>query len=208
MTSENENKPARRKSKLPPRLHLWLRWLHLYTSMICLMVVLFFSVTGITLNHPEWTFGPLETKSKFNGELRADSIAGDKVDWLKVVEQLRAEHPVHGVAGDMRIDGDEGSLTIKAPGNVADCFFSLETRKYELTINTQGVLGVLNDLHRGRDSGRPWSWLIDLSGVLLVFISATGLAALLYLKKSRIAGLLLALAGIVVVVAMGYLAAK
>ena len=33
-----------------------MRWLHVYLSMISLAVVLFFSVTGITLNHPDWFF--------------------------------------------------------------------------------------------------------------------------------------------------------
>ncbi|MEO6123457.1 MAG: PepSY-associated TM helix domain-containing protein [Ilumatobacteraceae bacterium] len=35
----------------------WVRWVHVDTSMISLLVVLFFGITGITLNHPDWTFG-------------------------------------------------------------------------------------------------------------------------------------------------------
>ena len=34
-----------------------MRWIHVYTSMISLLIVLFFGLTGITLNHPKWTFG-------------------------------------------------------------------------------------------------------------------------------------------------------
>ena len=37
-----------------------MRWLHIYLSMFSLAVVLFFSVTGITLNHPDWFFGGAE----------------------------------------------------------------------------------------------------------------------------------------------------
>ena len=33
----------------------WARILHAYSSMLCLLVVLFFSVTRLTLNHPNWT---------------------------------------------------------------------------------------------------------------------------------------------------------
>ncbi len=32
--------------------HRWARWIHVYTSMVALVVVLFFGITGITLNHP------------------------------------------------------------------------------------------------------------------------------------------------------------
>ena len=38
-------------------IHRWSRWIHVYTSMVALLIVLFFGVTGITLNHPKWTFG-------------------------------------------------------------------------------------------------------------------------------------------------------
>ena len=31
-------------------------WLHIYVSMLGLAAVLFFSVTGLTLNHPDWFF--------------------------------------------------------------------------------------------------------------------------------------------------------
>ena len=30
------------------------RWLHIYGSMASLALVLFFAVTGITLNHQDW----------------------------------------------------------------------------------------------------------------------------------------------------------
>ena len=40
-----------RERPLRLRIHSWLRWLHIYISMFTLLVVLFFAVTGITLNH-------------------------------------------------------------------------------------------------------------------------------------------------------------
>ena len=49
--------PARRVRRRRPlrlRVHTVLRWLHIYTSMVSLLVVLFFAATGVTLNHPVW----------------------------------------------------------------------------------------------------------------------------------------------------------
>lgn len=37
-----------------------------------------------------------------------------------------------------------------------------------------GFGAVINDLHKGRDSGDTWQWLIDISAVLLAFVSLTG----------------------------------
>ena len=47
-----------------------MRWLHIYLSMFGLAVVLFFSVTGITLNHPDWFFGGAQSSREAEGELR------------------------------------------------------------------------------------------------------------------------------------------
>lgn len=187
LNSESGSNAARKKRGAKQHLHLWLRWLHMYTSMTALIVVLFFAVTGITLNHPEWNFGIKDVEKKYTGVISPDAIKGDKVDWLKVVEQLRKAHPVTGAASDMRVDSGEGSVSFKAPGFDADCFFKTSSGRYELTTRSQGLVGIVNDLHRGREGGPAWSFLIDLSGAGLSFITLTGLAIMFYLKKSRTA---------------------
>jgi hypothetical protein len=66
---------------------------------------------------------------------------------------------------------------------------------------------VLNDLHRGRDAGRAWAWVIDVVGVFLVLLSLTGLGLLWYLKKVRLKGLVTLVAGALLVLALAKLAA-
>jgi uncharacterized protein len=176
------------------RLNGWLRWLHIYTSMISLMVVLFFSATGVTLNHPEWL--PGETRQDYSGTLPAGWNAGGTVDWLKVAEFLRTTHGVRGTAHDNRVDAGQGSISFSAPGYSADSFFD-PSGAYKLTVTSQGLLAVVNDLHRGRDAGKAWSWLIDFAGYFLVVISLTGLGLLLYLKKVRLQALAVVILGAV-----------
>jgi hypothetical protein len=53
----------------------------------------------------------------------------------------------------------------------------------------------MNDLHKGRDTGRVWSIAIDVSAALLVFISITGLTLLYFVHKYRLAGIVLFGAG-------------
>jgi hypothetical protein len=45
-----------------------MRWLHIYLSMFGLAAVLFFSVTGLTLNHPDW-FGEPERRVSARGQM-------------------------------------------------------------------------------------------------------------------------------------------
>ncbi len=179
----------------------------MYLSVFSMLVVLFFSATGVTLNHPEWTFGIKPRSHEVRGTLPAGWRTAKGVDWLRVAEYLRATHRLHGTVTDRRDEGSEGALTFKAPGYSADCVFDLESGKYEVAIDAQGFVGVMNDLHRGRDSGKTWAVLIDVSGYALCLVSITGIALLLYLKKMRVSGLAATVAGCLVLLYLMRLAA-
>jgi hypothetical protein len=168
--------------------------------MVSLLVVLFFAATGVTLNHPDWLAG--ERTEEVSGTLPATWKTANGIDWLVVAEHLRAANGVHGTVADRREDEREGSLTFRAPGYSADAFIDVHTGVYKLTSSYQGAIGVINDLHRGRDAGSAWAWLIDLSGIFLVFLSLTGLGLLFYLKKVRIKALVVMAAGAALVLAL------
>lgn len=168
--------------------------------MFTLLVVLFFAITGITLNHPEWVFGMEQTTTELTGTLPEGWRQGETVDWLRVAEHLRAEHGVRGTPQDYRIDEVEGALTFRGPGYSADAFIDPATGGYEMTVSELGAVGVLNDLHRGRDAGTAWKWLVDLSGVFLTLVAVTGIGILWYLKKVRTTALATMAAGVVVLV--------
>ena len=167
------------------KVHSWLRWLHIYISMFTLLVVLFFAVTGITLNHPEWAFGTEETSSEVTGTLPEGWRQGETVDWLRVADYLRAEHGVHGTPQDYRIDELEGAISFRGPGYSADAFIQAATGGYQMSIVEQGAVGWLNDLHRGRDAGTAWKWVVDLSGVFLTVVALSGIGILWFLKRIR-----------------------
>jgi uncharacterized protein len=161
--------------------------------------MLFFAVTGVTLNHPEWT--STEVVEEASGELPEGWIADGAVDWLRVSEHLRATHGVRGSLTDYSADDVEGTLAFRAPGYMADVFFDVEAGSYQFTSTTMGTLGLLNELHRGQDAARSWSWVIDVSGVFLAVLAVTGLGLLLYLRKMRRSALVtMALGGVLAVV--------
>lgn len=195
--------PVRRQRPLKLRLHSLLRWLHIYTSMASLLIVLFFGLTGVTLNHPDW----LATGStkEVKGQLSTAWKSGANVDWLVVAEELKTAQGVHGTASDRRADSTQASITFKSPGYSADCVIDMATGRYDVTIAYQGAIGVLNDLHRGRDAGTAWAWLIDATGGFLAFIAVTGLGLLVYLKKVRVAALLTMVGGAALVVGLAML---
>jgi uncharacterized protein len=203
LNTPNEVKISIKKSAASrANWYLLVRWLHLYTSMISLLVALFFAATGITLNHPEWIFGTASSEQNLTGALPKNWLQNGKVDWLVTAETLRAKHGLKGIVSDHRNDDSEASISFRAPAYAADAFVQIKDGTYSLKVVAQGPVAVLNDLHRGRDAGKPWAWLIDISGGFLVLVAFTGFGLSLFMKKTRVAAMLTALAGTVLVLVL------
>ena len=164
------------------------RWLHLYLSMVSFGIVLFFAVTGLTLNHADWFNGQVRT-TQYKGKLEQRWLRPD-VAKLEIVEYLRRAHQVKSGVSEFRIEDSQCVVSFKGPGYSADSFIDRSGGSYELTVTRMGLGAVMNDLHKGRDSGTVWAGLIDGSAVLMTLVSVTGLALIFFLPKRRAAGLL------------------
>ena len=121
---------------------------------------------------------------------------------LEIVEHLRKTHGVRGALADFRVDDSECMVSFKGAGYAADAFIDRESGHYNLTQTSHGFIAVINDLHKGRDTGPIWSAVIDISAVVLTVISLTGLTLIFYLKLRRKPGLVVSLIGAAVIVAI------
>lgn len=179
----------------------WVRRLHSWLSMTSLLIVLFFAVTGITLNHPSW-FGASTPQTRTStGVLPASAVGHGTADPLAISEYLRT---TQGVTGQVTAHAETtagGTIDYEGPGTTASVAYTTSTGAYDLRTTSYGLVGVLNDLHKGRHAGASFRWLIDVSGGLLTLVAATGLLLQLYIRRSRRSGLVLvgigAVAGIV-----------
>lgn len=169
--------------------------------MLGFATLMFFALTGITLNHPTWLGGSRQKTTDFTGELDP-SVLGNDVDRLEVAETLRERHGLRGRVKEFEVDEYECMLVFKGPGYAADIFVDRETGKYMVTVTSSNWVAVMNDLHKGRDSGTFWKWvIIDGSAVLLALFSVSGFGLLLYLKRRRVPGVWTAVAGTVALIA-------
>jgi hypothetical protein len=175
----------------------FIRWLHIYLSMTSFALILFFAVTGLTLNHAEKFGGRVHSiEDKGNMNVRwVNQPDTNKIDKLAIVEFLRNQYRIHAALSDFRIDETQCAVSFKGPGYAADAFIDDKTGAYDIVQTSAGFIGILNDLHKGRDAGAGWGVFIDISAVFLALVSLTGLILLLYLKKRRTAGLLIAALG-------------
>lgn len=185
--------PARSNPFWKRQLMIVSRWLHIYLSMASFAIVFFFAITGLTLNHADW-FEKQQHTIQLHGNIDPKFLAKD-VAKLEIVEYLRNTHGIHGAVKDFRIEDTDCSVSFKGPGYAADVLIDRATGRYELTETRMGVFAILNDLHKGRDTGKAWAWVIDLSAVLMTLVSFTGLLLIFFLQKKRFSGLLVAAAG-------------
>lgn len=198
---DNRRKP---KSVAERSVSKWSRWLHVYTSMISLLIVLFFGITGITLNHPTWTFGDEPTTVTEKGTFPF-TIDADNVDFLKISEYARTKYGVSGDISDYEVTNGQGIISYRGPGYSSDLTFTVSNASFHLTTVQQGWVAVMNDLHKGRDTSSSWKWVIDVSAGLLVIVAITGLVMQFFLAKRRRSALTWALIGTIATVVLIYL---
>ncbi|MBL8896550.1 MAG: PepSY-associated TM helix domain-containing protein [Planctomycetes bacterium] len=196
----------------PAKLRLagWIRWLHLYLSLVSFAALLFFSATGLTLNHPSWLGGDAPLLEEREGALPVewlvpDDLEGGAVRRLEIVERLRSTHALQGALDAFEIDEEQCILSFQGPGYAADVIVERASGTYALSISRPTWVAYMNDLHKGRHTGSHWSLLIDVSAVLGVLVSATGLLLLFCLKKRRRTGLVVIALGTAAVVAVAWL---
>lgn len=194
MQKPNKKGPKKEVAKLS-------RWLHIYLSMVSFAVVLFFSFTGLTLNHPTWFGGDKQIIVKNKGKLNQKWVNNpdtSKIAKLEIVEFLRKTYDVKGLVSEVRVDDYEVSVSLKGPAYSCDAFINREDGTYEVSEVKMGIMAVMNDLHKGRDSGKGWSWVIDISAAFLILVSLSGLILLCFIKKKRIAGFITGLVGLAI----------
>jgi hypothetical protein len=178
--SEDRHRARKRRAFWLKQLYAW----HWISSALCLVGMLLFAVTGITLNHA----AQLEARARV-----ATREAALPADLLPLVQALpsRGRGPLPPAVDawlsreigirptpEAEFSSDEVSLSLPRPGG--DGWVSLARRGGSVMheVTDRGWLAYLNDLHKGRHTGSAWSWFIDGFGAACLVFCLTGLALL------------------------------
>ena len=156
--------------------------------MVSFTILLFFAITGITLNH-QAAFGGAPKTQIFRGSVDGSWMKAPDAHKDDLVTLFRSRHQVKAALSDFRVDDDQVQISFKGPGYSADGFVERATGKYELNESRLGLVAIVNDLHKGRDTGAAWSGVIDVSAGLMTAVSLTGLVLIFFLQKRLRAGL-------------------
>jgi len=169
------------------RLFSLSRWLHIYISSALFSLLLFFCVTGITLNHPDWASGSTTNDHSIALPTVLSQTSANEEIPLKKIQRFVEEQTglTQPRSVDLALDIGEITYDYPLPSGYAFVTVILEEQLVDIEYSQGGWLALFNDLHKGRHSGAVWSWLIDLSAALMVLFTLTGIIILLQNAKHR-----------------------
>lgn len=153
------------------------RLIHVYVSMALLTLLLFFSVTGITLNHPEWftSHSPNVSESEW---IIAPELLRDpplSLSQLAVVtNEVERLANVNLSNSNIESDSDEIYFSLKKAGTNSSLSIDVVTGEVFYQHTDYGWWALLNDLHKGRNTSFFWGLIIDLTSVLFIVFAISG----------------------------------
>ncbi|AXV66721.1 hypothetical protein D0907_16150 [Pseudoalteromonas lipolytica] len=180
------------------------RALHIYLSTALFFLLILFCISGIILNHVSW----LEN-DKHNGQThvlisaqlfeKAQQNLNTLPTLYPEIERYMADQ--FSLQNVKSIEWEKQDalvmLDYPLPAGFAYAEIDFQTGELNLDYQTGGVMSLIGDLHKGRHTGEAWSWVIDISAVLMIIFAITGLFILFQNRKKRTSGLWLTLFGVV-----------
>ena len=160
----------------------WMIRIHLWTSSVGLLLLLFFAFTGFLLNHPDG-FGLDETGTATR-EVALDPALRESPSRETVLAFLR-KHSVQGTVEDYYGEGAEIHATFCRPGERTSVVIDRERGMAEIETEKGNLGAVLTEIHRGETGTTAVSLLLDVSAILLALISISGLISALLLPARR-----------------------
>lgn len=166
-----------------------IRQWHWVSAAMCLIGMLLFAVTGITLNHA----GQIEAKPSTRSvekiidadaltEARAIVAENDFAEEAVLPKPLRdwLASEANIQTRGRRAEWSEEELYVSMPRPGGDAWLSIDLETGELIYEdtSRGAISYLNDLHKGRNTGTAWAWFIDGFSIACIVFCITGLILL------------------------------
>lgn len=176
---------AARRGYWLKHLHVW----HWVSSAVCLVGMLLFAATGITLNHaadipttPRVTTAVGTVPAVLRSACEADACTAAVPAALAV--WAATSLGVEIARGVPEWAAPELYVSLPRPGGDAWVSLDLETGEARYEHTDRGWISYLNDLHKGRHTGTVWKGFLDVFAVACVVFTLTGLV-LLYLHAGQ-----------------------
>lgn len=162
----------------------WARTLHIYISMLGLILIVFFAATGLFLNHPD-TFGLGRTTTRRQQGTMPAKLLETPPDRDGIERELRTGFGATGQITSFEDERTELRVTLKGPGRSVEAVIQRKDGRCEVITETRGALGRMAELHRGTESGPAWRLVIDATAILTFVVAGSGIVLWLIVPKWR-----------------------
>lgn len=172
----------------------WLRQLYLWhwiSSAGCLVGMLLFAVTGLTLNNashieakPIVKKSTIVLPSSLLTYLQAQPVSNKASLPHAVADWLMRSMDIDAADKPAEWSAEEVYVSLPRPGGDAWLSVNRESGEMDYEITHRGWISYLNDLHKGRNTGTAWSWFLDVFSSMALVFSLTGLC-LLYMHSAN-----------------------
>lgn len=154
---------------------------HIYSAAPVLLLMVFFAITGVYLNHPEFDEGSVTSEQR---EVALPAWADG--DWdeagppapmvLKLLHWLDDEHQISGIDFTVEYDEFDSVLIIDMAGpdgtTLVEMFFEEQTVLVDQ--RELSLLATLNNLHRAKHVTGFWLYLSDFSAICMLIFCISG----------------------------------
>lgn len=166
---------------LIPRITSLMRVLHIYSAMPVLLLMLFFAITGVFLNHPDWD----QTRShKQNVSVSSPQWLTSADNWdnnfqqhgLRLLQWLDAQHDIRATKFSIEWDDYDRLLimTLDSPAGNTVIEAMIDDAQIHIDQRQLSTLAMLNNVHRAKHTTGLWMYLSDASAVAMMLFCLSG----------------------------------
>jgi hypothetical protein len=176
----------RRRRLTKGEFYRWCRLLHGWLSAFAFLVLCFFSVTGLLLNHQGWfendaSPAPINTTFELT-QSELEQLANTKEPGYVLAEIAGKRTTLRGAYENGDEVGNEIFVRMRGVRGLSDIRANSTTGIVKVVVEPEPTTNVLNELHRGERAGLAWRWMIDAVAILLVVLSIIGYLIFLSMK--------------------------
>lgn len=153
------------------------RMLHGYLSAFAFIALMFFSLTGLLLNHPQW----LASKDSAPSE-NIVSLSNTEIQTIQLAESperqldqlLSSKIKIVGAYKSGEVLDDEIMLRYSSAKGSSTVFADLLTGQINIETKKPNVTSIIRELHRGKDTAQTWRLMIDGVAIITLLLSSIG----------------------------------
>ncbi|MCU4581698.1 PepSY-associated TM helix domain-containing protein [Acinetobacter gyllenbergii] len=178
------------------------RYVHGWLSAFAFIVLIFFAATGLLLNNPDW-FKSSNDEQIVKLTLPAafvSAIQKQENPTQAILDFVRDKQPLIGRYKSSEVMDGEVMIRLESPAGSTDLWVLMDEGQVEITQKPASTVSLLNDLHRGKNVGATWHWLIDISAIIIILLSLAGYILFLTIKTRLITHLLLTAASLLTII--------